>query len=219
MLPEESNCVIKFFPVSYQLTSEELQKKAQQYFSRKANEYQQRSASGLWAIVRSLESRAILNNLRLQPTDCCLEIGCGSGFYSKLIHSRVARLKAIDINSEMVMAARSQGVPALQEDIFSQPENILYDQILIAGVLEFCSFPGPILQRARRLLRPGGRLVVLRPQTGLIGQVYFLVHFLSGCPVRSPSEIRALFTGRQDRWTHFPAGPLARGSLWIKDPE
>lgn len=99
-----------------------------------------------------------------------LEIGCGSGHILAQIRRKnpELRLTACDIDPDCLAAAR-QRVPDL--DIFTiDPEGTAldaveqrFDAVLMCHSLEH--MPNPILgiQRAMRLLRPGGHLVLAVP--------------------------------------------------------
>ncbi|VVB71465.1 putative cobalt-precorrin-6B C(15)-methyltransferase (decarboxylating) [uncultured archaeon] len=52
------------------------------------------------------------------PDDRVLEVGCGSGFISEKLKTRVSRILATDINPHAVRAAKAKGVEALRADLF-----------------------------------------------------------------------------------------------------
>ena len=52
------------------------------------------------------------------PADSVLEIGCGSGFVSKELGTKVAFLLATDINPHAVRAARARGIEVIRADLF-----------------------------------------------------------------------------------------------------
>jgi release factor glutamine methyltransferase len=60
--------------------------------------------------------RAALAEAR--PGTLALEIGCGSGFISQEMATRVARLIATDINPYAVSAAKARGIEVIRADIF-----------------------------------------------------------------------------------------------------
>jgi len=52
------------------------------------------------------------------PGTLALEIGCGSGFISKELGAKVARLIATDVNPHAVRAARARGIEVIRADLF-----------------------------------------------------------------------------------------------------
>ena len=53
-----------------------------------------------------------------RPGTLALEIGCGSGFISKELGAKVARLIATDVNPHAVRAARARGIEVIRADLF-----------------------------------------------------------------------------------------------------
>lgn len=86
-----------------------------------------------------------------------LDIGCGIG---DMLASR-AHTVGVDINPKTVAYCTSLGLEAHVMDVDVLPfEASAFDSVLLDNVLEHIENPAPLLQEARRVLVPGGRLLV-----------------------------------------------------------
>jgi SAM-dependent methyltransferase len=110
--------------------------------------------------------------LALHPTDAVLELGCGSGRLLSVVAARVQRgfAAGIDPSPLMVRHARfrnrrfiERGVLDLAtgaSDDLSRFGDARFDAVYGLHVVYFWSSPARDLAEIRRVLRPGGRLVL-----------------------------------------------------------
>ncbi|MGC4001279.1 MAG: metalloregulator ArsR/SmtB family transcription factor [Anaeromyxobacter sp.] len=103
----------------------------------------------------------------LPPAWTVADLGCGTGALTAELAGRVKRVIGVDRSSAMLRAARrrTEGLPnvELHESELSRlsiPDRRC-DAALLALVLGYQEDPAPVLAEARRILRPGGRLVVV----------------------------------------------------------
>jgi ArsR family transcriptional regulator len=103
------------------------------------------------------------------PLGNLLDIGCGEGRLLKLLASRANRAVGVDINPEARRLARAElllaGLPNCslrQGDMYGLPfEDEMFDTIILDDVLSDAQRPTDALREARRLLRSGGRMLLL----------------------------------------------------------
>lgn len=103
------------------------------------------------------------------PLGNLLDIGCGEGRLLKLLASRANRVVGVDIDPEARRLARAQmllaGLPNCslrQGDMYSLPfEDNAFDTVILDDVLTDTRQPTEALREAGRLLRAGGRLLLL----------------------------------------------------------
>jgi SAM-dependent methyltransferase len=103
------------------------------------------------------------------PLGDLLDIGCGEGRLLKLLASRANRVVGVDIDPEARRLARAElllaGLPNCslrQGDMYRLPfEDGAFDTVILDDVLSDARQPTEALQEARRLLRAGGRLLLL----------------------------------------------------------
>ncbi len=105
-----------------------------------------------------------------EPLDRILEIGYGSGVFQYEL-CRTARVSVgIDVHPRAPAVRRrlaEDDVPSLlvQGDGGRLPfANGCFDAVILLSTLEFVPRPGRCLRESRRVLRPGGRLILLTPR-------------------------------------------------------
>lgn len=114
----------------------------------------------------------VLNSLGLQAGETLIDVGCGPGFFT-IPASRIAgadgKVFAVDISLDMLMRLGqriySEGIINVTP-ILSRETNIpladgVADAALLADVLHEAEDPVALLVEVRRLLREGGRLLIV----------------------------------------------------------
>ena len=75
----------------------------QKYFTNRAKHYQQSTKSLVWGWQRRRESQIVLNFLGDIVGKEVLELGCGAGFYTRLlIESGARHITAVDFSQTMI---------------------------------------------------------------------------------------------------------------------
>lgn len=103
----------------------------------------------------------------LPPSWTVADLGCGTGALAAELALRVRRVVAVDQSAAMLRAARrrTEALPNVElheADLAALPlETGRCDAAVMALVLAYLDDPAPALAEAARVLRPGGRLVVL----------------------------------------------------------
>ena len=117
---------------------------------------------------RSLH-RALVELTVAAPLGDLLDIGCGQGRILKLLASRARRAVGVDINSDARRLARAElllaGLPncSLRKgDMYALPfADSEFDTVILDDVLRQAREPAAAMNEAARLLKPGGRLLLL----------------------------------------------------------
>jgi len=114
-----------------------------------------------------------------------LDVGCGSGVLlarMKLLGWEVA---GVEVDPGGVAAARARGVPVQQGQLADAkfPDNH-FDAVHSAHVIEHVYDPPALLRECFRVLKPGGKLVLLTPNTRSFGHRHFGSAWLNLDPPR-----------------------------------
>lgn len=98
--------------------------------------------------------------------DRVLDLGCGTGWFTRRLAelgSR-ARVTGVDLSPDMIRYARtraSSDIAWLAADAEAIPLPAQSCDLIFSNLMiQWCADPKPVLRECRRLLRPGGRLVL-----------------------------------------------------------
>ncbi len=103
-----------------------------------------------------------------------LEVGCGNG-------KRLERMRALgwDVMGQEIDAVAashvqaSRGIPVHLGELETLDESDRYDVVLLSHVIEHVYEPLILLQKCRKLLKPGGYLIILTPNVASLGHRRF----------------------------------------------
>ncbi|TNM62279.1 ArsR/SmtB family transcription factor [Aliirhizobium smilacinae] len=140
--------------------------RAQAYFSRNASE---------WDELRRLNAsdsaveQALLRLVGTAPIDSLLDLGTGTGWILQLLAPRYRRATGVDASRDMLAVARANldnaGIlkaSVRHADILNLSlEGQDFDVVTIHQVLHFLDQPELAIAEATRILRPGGRLIIV----------------------------------------------------------
>jgi ubiquinone/menaquinone biosynthesis C-methylase UbiE/DNA-binding transcriptional ArsR family regulator len=129
----------------------------------------------VWDSIRSLHvaesavERAIKAALGDQPVGRLLDIGTGTGRMIELLGPSASQALGVDRSSEMLRLARVKldkagiaDASLRQADMYALPlGDHSADSIVIHQVLHYAQAPASAIAEAARVLRPGGRLLVV----------------------------------------------------------
>jgi ArsR family transcriptional regulator len=127
------------------------------------------------------------------------DLGCGTGALTAELAPHVARVVAVDRSAAMLRAARrrtgaARNVELHEADLAALPlPDASCDAALLVLVLAYQEDPAPVLAEAARILRPGGRLVVLDAARHLDEELRRRMGQLR--PGFEPDELGALVAG------------------------
>jgi ubiquinone/menaquinone biosynthesis C-methylase UbiE len=113
----------------------------------------------------------ILDRIREELAGCenlgkSLELGCGPGCFTGPLADKSDSVTATDISPDMVAAAAArlknrQEITVERADCFSLPyDEGAFDTVFMANLLHIIPEPEKAIREARRVLKPGGRLIV-----------------------------------------------------------
>lgn len=121
----------------------------------------------LGALSDKLEKELVFSFIDVDAGDAVLDVGCGTGNYTIELAKRGADVIGIDSSEEMLAWARIKAQKADIEASFMAADatnlpfpDSSFDIVISNGLLCFLKEPEKALIEMRRVLKPGGRLVV-----------------------------------------------------------
>lgn len=180
------------------------------------------TAAGQWDRLRSelFGNRADVVGLLglLDETWTVADLGCGTGQVAELLAPFVAEVVAVDESAAMLAAARKrlrdqENVTVREGDLAALPiDDDALDAALLFLVLHYTAEPAEVLAEACRVLKPGGRVLIVdmmphdradfRDQMGHVWQGFGAEEMTRWAEA---AGLRAL------RYRPLPADPAARG--------
>jgi ubiquinone/menaquinone biosynthesis C-methylase UbiE len=128
--------------------------------------------------IEKIRLGCIQKLLNAQPNDRVLEVGCGGGHVLRMFPE--CKLTGVDVSGEMLAKARRNlnGYPVRllkgELAVLDLPERS-FDRIICTEVLEHVVDPDALLADIRRLLAPGGRVVVTFPNDAMVNRLKALI--------------------------------------------
>ena len=140
----------------------------------RAQDYFSRNAAG-WDELRRLHvsdedvEAALVSLVGTEPVDALLDLGTGTGRILQLFEGVYRRGVGVDASRDMLAVARANldrsgttRASIRHGDIFNLPlEREEFDLVVIHQVLHFLEHPDAAIAEASRMLKPGGRLVIV----------------------------------------------------------
>lgn len=157
----------------------------QQYYER---QYRYRPARESLSRMRSN-----LRGMQVWPGMRIVDVGCGSGAAGSYLSSQGAAVVGMDLAFAAVHAVSSEDgtILLLQGNAESLPlASHTFDGALLMGTLEHFDDPGQALLEVKRVLKPGGQVCLVVPNSR-----FFLFRFLGG--TGQPHEVPRTRAGWQ----------------------
>lgn len=124
--------------------------------------------------IRRREADADVRCLEAIPRGRLLDVGCGSGEWLIEMRERGWEVEGVDFDEGAVTAAKQRGLPvrcgSLEEHTLPGSS---FDAVTLSHVVEHLSNPIETLAECARILKPGGKLVLMTPNGASLGHRIF----------------------------------------------
>ena len=175
-------------------TKAERVQRAEAYFNRKAGEWE--SLRGLYVNDQEVDER-LRRLIAEEPDADLLDIGTGTGSVLRVASPHVRSAVGIDNSTEMLSVARAnidkgalKNCRVRHADMYRLPfQDNRFDIACVNMVMRYADAPDAVVDEASRVLKPGGRLMV--------------VDF-------APHDLQELRDDHAHQWLGFPDARLSR---------
>lgn len=184
--------------------------KIQDAFDKRADTYIAASRRWPWSWLRARERAAMAQMVGRISGQNVLELGCGAGFYTRLLlEAGASWVTAVDQSPAMVAHLPRDRVTGIAGDAATVRSAAPVDMVLSAGMLEFVPDPVAILKNAKLSAKPGARLVLLVPPVSPVSLLYWVFHRMKGYSIRLFSERELARVAAEAGWR-----VVARRYVW-----
>ena len=148
-------------------------------------EFTEENFSLIHQVRSKLEANRLLRYCEGAPADArILDVGCGDGFHLKLLRRYGPAgwtLEGVDLDPRAVQVAARSGITVHEGTIeeLDLGEN-RYDVVYTIMTVEHVAHPDRMLAAIHRLLKPGGRLVIVTDNTDSYDATWFRTSYWGG---------------------------------------
>lgn len=108
------------------------------------------------------------------PNGRLLDVGCGNGNFLDTMRSLGWKAEGVDFDPVAIAVARKKGLAVkcgkLKEQSYA---GDYFDAVTLSHFIEHVHDPKSVVEECHRILKPGGRLIVLTPNIGSLGHSFF----------------------------------------------
>ena len=207
----------------------------------------QRALGKVLGLIGPLREMVELSVMALEgPPKKLLDVGSGSGHFLTRMRELGWDVTGVEPDGQAARAARESFGLDIREGVLEEagfPDNS-FDAVTMHHVIEHVSDPVATLQEVRRVLRPGGRTVMVTPNAGALGHRLFVeawrglevprhFHLFSPGNLKIAAEradlrvVNIRTTARSARWMYaasslirkdgvLPGGTPVKQGLWLR---
>jgi SAM-dependent methyltransferase len=181
---------------------------------------------GLWGRIPLLRYRAVYDDLGdrfpvfvNRKDNLLVDVGCGRGDFLGRMKTLGWNVLGIEPDPVSAALATRRGIPVFRGTLSEAAlPDAMTDQVVMSHVLEHLYDPHSVINECYRILRPGGRLVIITPNNESLGHRIFNADWRGLEPPRhlfiySGSSLRKILERRPFRMCQITTrSHLARGT-------
>ena len=154
---------------------------SRKYFDSRAKNYKEEIKKFPLGKFRSDEYKKVTKLLGRSNFTNSLELGCGSGFYSKFIR-KISKDKVylVDNSKNMLDNLSLRNVIKIKKNVSKISINKKFDLVAILGLLEFVRDYKKIFKNLKNNFKDNTVLIILLPKNNVLNLLYFFFYILKG---------------------------------------
>ena len=150
------------------------------HFSKISLIYDKKSNSFPWKYIRNFEAKMFKKMISKKKYYKGLDLGSGSGFYTKILKKNCKKLVAVDYSSNMLKNIKDDKIIKINEDANKIRLNQKFDIIICLGIFEFNKNYKKIYQTVKVHSKKNTNIILMMPYKNLFSFFYYLFHRLHG---------------------------------------
>jgi len=155
------------------------------HFDANAELYKQNSLSFPWSIIRNKESKEVVNLLGNIKNKNILDVGSGSGYYSRLLIKKNAKkVYALDGSKKILKNINTKGVIKINQNAENFKIKNKFDRVVCAGLLEFVGSAEKVLINIKKYSKKNCKLVILYPNDNFLAKLYKIYHLKNNIRIK-----------------------------------
>ncbi len=159
-------------------------KKVIHHFDKKSEKYDLNSKTLPWSLIRYFETNIILKLVGKIKNKEILDVGSGSGYYSKIMLKNKAKIVfALDASQKMLNQIKDKKVKKICQNAESFLIKKKFEVIICAGLLEFVNSPQKVLKSIRKVSKTNSKLIILYPSNNFLAKIYKSYHLRNGIKI------------------------------------
>ena len=155
------------------------------HFDANAELYKQNSLSFPWSIIRNKESKEVVDLLGNIKNKNILDVGCGAGYYSRLLIKKNAKkVYALDGSKKMLKNINTKGIIKINQNAENFKIKNKFDRVVCAGLLEFVDSAEKVLINIKKYSKKNCKLVILCPNDNFLAKLYKIYHLKNNIRIK-----------------------------------
>ena len=143
------------------------------YFTNKSGSYTRESNSFPWNLVRSIELKYFNLLLSKKKFKRGLDLGCGTGFYTKIIKKTSKEVYAVDLSRGMLNNIKDNKIKKILGDAYKLNLKKKFDLIICLGIFEFNKSYEKIFKTILLHSNTKTEIILMLPYRNLLSYLYY----------------------------------------------
>lgn len=157
----------------------------QKYFNTVAENYAKRNNFFPLRIIKNHEYNILTKFINKKKFSNSIELGCGSGFYTKFIKKITEnKFYVTDISKKMLDQIKDNSIIKINNKLENCKITCRFDLVVIAGVLEFMINYEKLFRKINLITKKKTILLILLPKKNLFNYFYYLYYFVKNIKIK-----------------------------------
>ena len=162
------------------------------YFDKVSNKYELNKFNILHSVIKKREEivfKQILKRIKIRGKNNAIDLGAGSGFYSKILYSKgIKKITCVDTSKKMLSKIRIKNVNLINKNVLKIKNKKKFDLIIVMGLLEFINNYKNLLKKVTNFAKKNSSIIILMPKLNIFSFFYFFHHILNGNKISFHNE-------------------------------